>query len=161
MSNSPENEAFLPRDQTPLRTKHTAGRRFQQNFTPPPPPHFTPTPGTGGSAQPEGTPMTYDQYLDLKNDYRVMLEELRKYNEHGASQQGPTATRQRPQRPNAEPEPFDSNEAQASSGSCKPQYSSTERSNGASGSSSAKSRRRESQAYQADQATRAELENVM
>ena len=36
--------------------------------------------------------MTYDQYLDLKNDYRAMLEELRKHNEHGASQQMPTAT---------------------------------------------------------------------
>ena len=161
MSNSPENDAFLPRDQTPLRTKHTVGRRFQQNFIPPPPSHFTPTPGTGDSAQPEGTPMTYDQYLDLKNDYRVMMEELRKYNEHGASQQGPTATRQFLQRPNAEPEPSDSHEAQASSKSWKPQYSSTERSSGTSGSSSAKSRRRKSQAYQADHATKAELENVM
>ena len=161
MSDSPENEAFLPRDQTPLRTKHTAGRRFQQNFTPPLPPHFTPTPGTGAPAQPEGTPMTYDQYLDLKNDYRAMLEELRKHNEHGASQQGPTATRQRPQMPNAKPEPSDSNEAQASSGSWKPHHSSIERSNGASGSSSAKSRRRESKAYQSDHAIRAELENVM
>ena len=157
MSNSPENEALLPRDQTPLRTKHTAGRRFQQNFASPPPPHFTPTPGTGGSAQPEGTPMTYDQYLDLKNDYRAMMEELRKYNEHEASQQGPTATRQCPQRPNAELEPFDSDEARASSGSWKPQYSSTERSNEASGSLSAKSRRRKSQAYQADHVTKTEL----
>ena len=66
MSDSPGNEAFLPRDQTPLRTKHTVENRFQQNFTPPPPSHFTPTPGTGGSVQPEGTPMTYDQYLDLR-----------------------------------------------------------------------------------------------
>ena len=111
MSNSHENNAFLPRDQTPLRTKHTAGRRFQQNFTPPPPPHFTPTPGAGGSAQSEGTPMTYDQYLDLKNDYRAIMEELKKYNENGASQQGPTATRQRPQRPNVEPKQSDSQEA--------------------------------------------------
>ena len=158
MSNSPENEVFLPRDQTPLRTKHTAGRRFQQNFTPPPPPHFTPTPGTGGSTQPEGTPMTYDQYLDLKNDYRTMMEELRKYNELGASQQGPTATRLPPQR---EPEPSDSNEAQASSGSWKPQYSSTKRSSGASESSSVKSRRRKSQAYQANHVTKAEMQNVM
>ena len=161
MLNSTENEAFLPRDQTPLRTKHTAGRRFQQNFTPPPPPHFTPTPGTGDSTQPKGTPMTYDQYLDLKNDYRAMMEELRKYNEHGASQQGPTAIRQCLQRPNAKPEPSDSDEARASSGSWKSQYSSTERSSGASGSSSAKSQRRKSQAYQADHVTKAELQNVM
>ena len=158
MSNSPENEAFLPRDQTPLRTKHIVGRRFQQNFTPPPPPHFTPTLGTGGSTQPEDTSMTYDQYLDLKNDYRAMMEELRKHSEHGALPQGPTATRLPPQR---ESEPSDSNETQASSGSWKPQYSSTERSSGASESSSAKSRRRKSQAYQPDHPTRAELENVM
>ena len=144
MSNSPENEALLPQDQTPLRTKHTAGRRFQQNFTPPPPPHFTPTFGTRGSTQPEGTPMTYDQYLDLKNDYCAMMEELRKHSERGASQQGPTATRLPLQR---ESELSDSNEIQASFGSWKPQYSSTERSSGASEPSSAKSRRRKSQAY--------------
>ena len=90
-----------------------------------------------------------------------MMEELRKYNEHGASQQGPTATRQRPPRLNAESEPSDSDEARAASGSWKPQYSSTERSSGASGSSSAKSRRRKSQAYQADHVTKVELQNVM
>ena len=90
-----------------------------------------------------------------------MMEELRKYNEQGASQQGPTATRQRPQRPNAEPESSDSQEAQASSRSWRPQHSSTERSSEASGSSSAKSRRRKSQAYRADHATKAKLENVM
>ena len=104
--------------------------------------------------------MTYNQYLDLKNDYRAMMKEFRKYNEHGASQQGPTATRQCPQRLNAEPEPSDSQEAQASSGSWKPQYSSTKRSSEASGSS-AKSRMRKSRAYQPDHPTRAELENVM
>ena len=101
--------------------------------------------------------MTYDQYLDLKNDYRTMMEEIRKYNELGASQQGPTATRIPPQR---EPEPSDSDKAQASSGSWKPQYSSAERSSEASGSS-AKSKRRKSRTYQPDHPTRAELENVM
>ena len=161
MSNSSENNVFLPRDQTPLQTKHTAGRRFQQNFTPPPPSHFTPTPGAGGSAQPEGTLITYDQYLDLKNDYRAMMEELRKYDENGASQQGPTATRQRPQRPNVKPEQSDSQEVRTSSESWKPQYSSIEKSSGVSGPSSEKSRRKKSQVYPADHAIRAELENVI
>ena len=139
MSNFPENNVFLPQDQTPPRTKYTARSRFPPTFTAPSPPHFTPTPGAGDSARPEGTLMTYDQYLDLKNDYRAMIEELRKYNEHAIPQQGPTAQRRYPQRPNAEPEPSDSQEARASFGSWKPQYSSTKRSSKASGSSSAKS----------------------
>ena len=105
--------------------------------------------------------MTYDQYLDLKNDYREMMEELRKYNENGALQQGSTATRQHPQRPNVEPEQFDSQEAQASFESWKPQYSSTERSSGASEPSSTKNRKRKSQADSDDHATKTELENVM
>ena len=105
--------------------------------------------------------MTYDQYLDLKNDYRAMMEELRKYDENGASQQGPTATRQRPQRPNVKPEQSDSQEVRTSSESWKPQYSSIEKSSGVSGPSSEKSRRKKSQVYPADHAIRAELENVM
>ena len=42
------------------------------------------TPRAGGLAQPEGILMTHDQYLDLKNEYRAMMEKLRKYNEHRA-----------------------------------------------------------------------------
>ena len=105
--------------------------------------------------------MTYDQYLDLKNEYRAMMKELRKYNEHRTSQQGPTALRQHPQRPNLEPEQSDFEKAQASSESWRPQYSSTERSNGASEPSSKKVIGRKFQTDQTDHATKAELENVM
>ena len=105
--------------------------------------------------------MTQDQYLDLKNEYRVMMEELRRYNEHRAPQQGPTSLRQYSLRPNLKPEQFDSQEAQASSKSWKPQYSSTERSSGASEPLSTKSKKRKSQADQADHATKVELKNVM
>ena len=55
--------------------------------------------------------MTYDQYLNLKNDYHAMIEELKKYNEHTTSQQGPTAQKQHPQRPNVEPKQSDSQKA--------------------------------------------------
>ena len=40
--------------------------------------------------------MTYDQYLDLKNEYWAMVEEMRKYNELKALQQGPIALGQYP-----------------------------------------------------------------
>ena len=105
--------------------------------------------------------MTYDQYLDLKNEYRVMMEEMRKYNELRALQQGPTALGQYPQRSNTELEQSYSQEAQASSKSWRPRYSSTERSSEASEPSPTESRRRKSWVDQVDHATKAELENVM
>ena len=55
---------------------------------------FTPTSGAGGSTHLESTPMTYEQYLDLKNEYRTMVEELKRYNEFKASQQGLTPSKQ-------------------------------------------------------------------
>ena len=144
MSSSPENHISHPQNQTTPQTRHTARSRFPLAYTPPPL-QFMQTPEAGGSTQPEGTLMTHDQYVDLKNEYRVMREELRRYNEHRASQQKPTAPKQYPLRQNPELEQSDSQKAQASFESWKPQYSSTERSNGASESSSTKSRRRKSQ----------------
>ena len=85
MSNSPENHTTPQQDQTPSQIGHTGGSRIPPNYTPPPPPHFTPTSGEGGSAQPVGTPMTYDQYVDLRSEYRAMMEELKKYNEYRAT----------------------------------------------------------------------------
>ena len=105
--------------------------------------------------------MTNDQYLDLKNEYRVMMEELRRYNEHRAPQQGPIMQRQYSLRSNLEPEQFDSQEAQASSESWKSQYSSTKRSSGASEPSSIRSRRKKSQIDQINHVTKAELKNII
>ena len=52
--------------------------------------------GAGSSTQPECTLMTHDQYVDLKNEYCTMIEEMIRYNEHKASQQEPTALKQYP-----------------------------------------------------------------
>ena len=60
-----------------------------------------------------GTPMTYDQYVDLRSEYRIMMEELKKYNEYRATQPEATAPKQYPQRSNPQPEQSDSQEAQA------------------------------------------------
>ena len=108
--------------------------------------------------------MTYDQYVDLRSEYRAMMEELKKYNEYRATQPEATSPKQYPQRSNPQPEQSDSQEAQASFESWKPQYSSTERSSGASEPASIKNRRRKSHTDQADLAdhvTKAELANVM
>ena len=59
--------------------------------------------------------MMHDQYIDLKNEYCAMREELRKYNEYRASQQEPTALKQYLLRQNSKPEQSDFQEAQASS----------------------------------------------
>ena len=64
--------------------------------------------GAGSSTQLECTLMTHDQYVDLKNEYRAMMKELRRYNEHRASQQEPTAPKQYRLRPNPEPKQSDS-----------------------------------------------------
>ena len=111
-----------------------------------------------------GTPITYDQYVDLRSEYRAMMEELNKYNEYRATQPEATAPKQYPQRSNPQPEQSDFQEAQTSSESWKPQYSSTERSSGASEPVSTKNRRRKSHTDQADLAdhvTKVELANVM
>ena len=89
------------------------------------------------------------------------MEEMRKYNELRASQQGPIAFGQYLQRPNAKPEQSHSQKAQASSESWRPRYSSTERLSEISEPSPIESRRRKSQADQVNHATKAELENVM
>ena len=102
--------------------------------------------------------MTYEQYLDLKNEYQRMAKQLKRYNEFRASQQGPIASRQYSQRPNLELEQSDYQKAQASSEFWKLRYSSTERSSEASEPSSTKSRRRKFQVYHA---TKADLENVI
>ena len=52
----------------------------------PPPPQFTPTSRAGGFTHPKGTPMTHEQYVDLKNEYRAMAKELKRYNELKSSQ---------------------------------------------------------------------------
>ena len=106
-------------------------------------------------------PMTYEQYLDLKNEYQRMAKQLKRYNEFRASQQGPIASRQYSQRPNLELEQSDSQKVQASSESWKLRYSSTERSSEASEPSSTKRKRRKSHVDQADHATKVDLENVI
>ena len=52
--------------------------------------------------------MTYDQYVDLRSEYRAMMEELKKYNEYRAMQPEATAPKQYPQRSNPQPEQSDS-----------------------------------------------------
>ena len=85
------------------------------NLQPSPPPQFTLTSGAGGSTPSESTPMTYEKYFDLKNEYQTMEKELKRYNEFRASQQGLTASEQYLRRPNLELEQFDSQEPLASS----------------------------------------------
>ena len=94
MSSSPKKPHLRPQDQTTPQTRHTTESRFPPTYTPPPPSQFMPTPGTEGSNQPECTLMTHDQYVVLKNEYRAMMKELRRYNEHRASQQGSIVPRQ-------------------------------------------------------------------
>ena len=99
MFSFPENHTSRPQDQTTPQTKYSIKSRFPPTYTPLPP-QFTPTFGVGGLTCSKSTPMTYEQYLDLKNEYRATPEELRRYNEFKASQQGLTVSRQYPQRPN-------------------------------------------------------------
>ena len=109
-----ENHTSRPQDQTTPQTKYSARSRFPSTYTPPPL-QFMPTFGAGGSTRPKSISIMYEQYLDLKNEYRTMVEKLRKYNELKISQQGPTASRQYSQKPNLDPEQFDSQKAQTSS----------------------------------------------
>ena len=142
MFNFPENHTSRLQDQTTPRIKYLARSRFPPTYTPPPPPQFMPTFGAEGSTPSESTPMTYEQYFDLKNEYQTMEKELKRYNEFRASQQGPTASRQYSQRPNLNLEQYDSQKTQTSLKSWKLRYFSTERSNEASEPSSTKSRKR-------------------
>ena len=164
MSNSPENHTIPQQDQTPPQIGHTGGSRIPPNYTPPPPLHFTLTSGEGGSAQPVGTPMTYDQYVDLRSEYRAMMEELKKYNEYRATQ----PRNNHPETIPTKIKPAIGAVRLPRSSSIlrilEPQYSSTERSSGASEPVSTKSRRRKSHTDQPNQdnhVIKAELANVM
>ena len=81
MSSSLKNHTSRPQDQTTPQTLHTVESRFPPTYTPPPSPQFSPTPELGGSIQSTCTLMTHNQDLDLKNEYRTMMEEPRRYNE--------------------------------------------------------------------------------
>ena len=56
MSNSPKNHTSHAQNQTP------------------------PQIGTRYSTYPEETLITYEQYIDLKNQYKAMMEETKRYN---------------------------------------------------------------------------------
>ena len=69
--------------------------------------------GAGGSTRPKGSAMTYEEYVNLTNEYKTMTEELRKY-EFRSSQPRPT-TQPYSLRPNLDADQSDSQETEASS----------------------------------------------
>ena len=85
MSCSPKNHTFHAKDQTTPQTRYSTKSRFLPAYTSPAPPQFALTSGAGGSTRPKGTRMTYELYVDLKNKYQAMIDELRRYNEFRAS----------------------------------------------------------------------------
>ena len=97
MSSSPKNHTSHTQDQKPPQARYSTKSHFSSSCTPPPLPQFMLTSEVGGFTRLEGTPITYEQYVELKNEYRAMAEELKRYNELRASQQKLTAPRQCPQ----------------------------------------------------------------
>ena len=86
VSSSLENCDLRAQEQTPPQTKYSSKSCFPPgDVPPPPPPQFTPTSGAGGSTSLEGSPMTYEEYVNLTNEYKAMTGELRKYNEFRSS----------------------------------------------------------------------------
>ena len=114
MSSSLENREPRAQEQTPPQTKYSSKSRFPPDYVLLPPPQFTPTSATGGSTRPEGSPMTYEEYVNLTNEYKTMTEELRKYNEFRSSQPRPIAQPYL-QRPNLDVDQSDSQKIGASS----------------------------------------------
>ena len=106
MSDSLKSHNSRAQDQKPsqTRTKYPTRTHFPPNFTLH---QFTPTSGVGGSTHPKGNHMTYEQYVNLKNQYAVMIEELSKYNEFRSSQPRST-TLQYPQKLNLDTNQSDS-----------------------------------------------------
>ena len=144
MSSSPKNHTSYPQNQTTPQIKYSIKSHLLPTYTPPPLLQFTPTFGARGSTRLKRTPMTYEQYVDLKKEYQAMVEELKMYNEFKASQQRLTTSWQCLQRPNLDKEGSDSQETQTSSKSWKSRYSSADKSGEASEPSSTRTRRRKS-----------------
>ena len=82
----------IPKNPTGTR-QHLDKNHFPPNFTPkftPPPLLHTPITRVGGSACPEDTHITYEQYVNLLNQYRAMAEKMKRYNKMGNSHSQPT-----------------------------------------------------------------------
>ena len=151
MSNSLGNHISHTQNQTPFLetpnqtwTRYFTISHFPPNFTPlPPPPQYTPSSGVEGSTHPEDTPITYEQYKDLMNQYKAMVEEMRRYNNMRSSQPQLTALEQPPQRPNLNTVQSNSFETEdVSTHLWRYEYSYTDRSDETSEPSSTWSRRK-------------------
>ena len=110
------------------------------------------------------TPITYEQYLNLINQYKAMSEEIRWYNNMRSSQPWPTAPRQPSQRLNVNLIQSDSLEIEdESTHSWQPtcSYENIDKSDEASEPLSTQFRRKKVEASEIDQEMKRDLKNIM
>ena len=90
-----QSQTDLPKTPNPPRATPSSRTQFPPNIMPgfaPPPPQYASAIGATGSTLADNTPITYDQYMNLMVEYRVVATQMTHYAEMMKNQQQHPAT---------------------------------------------------------------------